>query len=251
MLHQINLPGYATILNDFVHFQQQLLEFACTPALSDPLVPDKVNDVFKGEFGDWLCSKLWSARNGQPRELCGHLIKLTDFIKHHPAQRNSILTAFAHDIDFYSHLDDPTFQFSYCTLNKSVQDVVKPLMAAFYELLSEGFPSSGQGTPQRLSRRDVATMFWHENHILLKVCPSCDGQAPRFVNGRAYANIDHFFPKSLYPFLSIHPYNLVPICTDCNQYFKRDTDPIADRQRETLIDIFHPYGRPAVQYLDI
>ncbi len=248
MLHQINLPGYATILNDFVHFQQKLLEFACTPAQSDPLTREKLKQVFPGDFGDWLWAKLWK---GIPPQIGQYLQRLTNFIEDHPTKRDIILAAFAHDIDFYDHLEDPTFQFSYSNFDRDIQNVVKPLMVACYDLLSEGFPYSVQGTEQHLSRRDVATIFWKQNQDILKVCPSCDGQPPRVTSERVYSDVDHFFPKSRYPFLSIHPYNLVPICTDCNRYFKGDADPIANHQNESLLDIFHPYGRPAIKSITI
>jgi hypothetical protein len=251
MLHQIRLPGYAPILQDFVRFQQQLLEFACTPALSEPLTADRVRQVFGDERGNWLVKKLWEVRSGNATDLCNNLMELTDYIKQYPIQRTAILVAFVHDIDFYSHLDDATFQFSYRQLDKPARDKVKPIMIACYDLLADGFPCGRQGASTYLKRRDVATIFWQENRAILKVCPACDGESPTITRERVFSDVDHFLPKSLYPFLAIHPYNLVPICTDCNRYFKRDVDPIGDHQRETLVDIFHPYGRPAVQNIKI
>lgn len=40
------------------------------------------------------------------------------------------------------------------------------------------------------------------------LCPFCGEGVPR--------NLDHFLPKSNYPFLSVTPENLVPSCRDCN-----------------------------------
>src|SRR5262249_11928626 len=160
---QIRLPGYAPILQDFVRFQQELLEFACAPALSDPLTPEKVRQVFDDERANWLVRKLWHARSGDTTDLCLDLMKLTEYIKQYPAKRADILASFAHDIDFYSHLDDPAFQFSYRQLDRQTQDKVKPVMVACYDLLAEGFPCTGQGGNQYLKRSDVATLFWQEN----------------------------------------------------------------------------------------
>jgi len=251
MLHQIRLPGYALILQDFVRFQQQLLEFACTPALSDPLTPDRLKQAFGDERGDWLVKKLWGERSGEATDLCNDLVELTAYIKQHPEKRALVIAAFAHDVDFYSHLDDGTFHFDYRQLDHQTQSRVKPLMVACYDLLGDGFPYNGQGSQKKLNRRDVATMFWQDNRAILRVCPACDGQPPHVIKTRAFSDVDHFLPKSLYPFLAIHPYNLVPICTDCNRYFKRDHDPIGDHRRETLIDIYHPYGRPAIQSIQV
>src|SRR5260370_29022492 len=102
MLHQIRLPGYAPLLQDFVRFQQHLLEFACTPARSDPLTPDKVRQAFGNELGNWLSKKLWQVRSGQATDLCRDLVKLTNYIKQYPVIRAAILAAFAHDIDFFN-----------------------------------------------------------------------------------------------------------------------------------------------------
>ena len=58
----------------------------------------------------------------------------------------------------------------------------------------------------------------------LYLCAICDAAAYRTqVDSRAYTSIEHFFPKSIYPHLAIHPYNLIPICTFCNSN-KNDDD---------------------------
>lgn len=36
--------------------------------------------------------------------------------------------------------------------------------------------------------------------------------------------LDHYYPKSLYPYLSLSLYNLVPSCFNCNSSLKGDTD---------------------------
>ncbi|MBF4102148.1 hypothetical protein INT80_00710 [Gallibacterium anatis] len=37
--------------------------------------------------------------------------------------------------------------------------------------------------------------------------------------------IDHFLPKSEFCYYSIFPYNLIPICKDCNQTYKKNFFP--------------------------
>lgn len=59
------------------------------------------------------------------------------------------------------------------------------------------------------------------------VCPYCNRQ---FINTlfkkekKARAVIDHFFAKSLYPYLALSLYNLIPCCYFCNSTFKGDQD---------------------------
>lgn len=48
-------------------------------------------------------------------------------------------------------------------------------------------------------------------------------------------DLDHFFPKSNYKYLSINFYNLIPICKWCN-YIKNNKNPLDNKK-----DIFNPY----------
>ncbi len=65
--------------------------------------------------------------------------------------------------------------------------------------------------------------FLHANDGLY-LCAICDAAAFRTkVHSKALTGIEHFFPKSIYPHLAIHPRNLIPICTNCNNT-KSDND---------------------------
>ena len=46
-------------------------------------------------------------------------------------------------------------------------------------------------------------------------CPFCGGISNP-------SQIDHFLPKSRYGHFSVFPYNLIPICKDCNTEFKKE-----------------------------
>jgi len=48
------------------------------------------------------------------------------------------------------------------------------------------------------------------------------------------AELDHFYPRSLYPFLSISFFNLVPSCKTCNSKLKGDKDTYKEK-------ILYPY----------
>lgn len=59
------------------------------------------------------------------------------------------------------------------------------------------------------------------------ICPSCGlGQV---------GNLDHYLPKSLFPTYAVTPYNLVPICRDCNS---KKNNQIFENNTEALL---HPY----------
>lgn len=54
------------------------------------------------------------------------------------------------------------------------------------------------------------------------------------VESKTTAELDHFYPRSLYPFLSISFYNLIPSCKTCNSKLKGDIDTFKNR-------ILYPY----------
>lgn len=64
----------------------------------------------------------------------------------------------------------------------------------------------------------------------LNTCPYCNRNYIFLVdkkNNRLRPEIDHFFPKSLYPFLAMSFYNLIPSCQICN-HTKKDKDAYED-----------------------
>ena len=63
----------------------------------------------------------------------------------------------------------------------------------------------------------------------LKTCPYCNISYIAFLEKNKdkdkirRAELDHFFPKSIYPFLAVNFYNLIPSCCTCNK-LKSDDD---------------------------
>ena len=87
-----------------------------------------------------------------------------------------------------------------------------------------------------------------DNNSKICVCPVCDATAFFTIaqqqrNLKVYTDIDHYLPKDLYPHLSIHPYNLVPLCHNCNSGLKAAKDPLTPNKstRYRLEDIWLPY----------
>lgn len=70
--------------------------------------------------------------------------------------------------------------------------------------------------------------------VNISVCPYCNrnfiryievGQNAQGVTKSVKAELDHFYPRSLFPYLAISRHNLVPCCHDCNgQSGKHDKD---------------------------
>ena len=73
---------------------------------------------------------------------------------------------------------------------------------------------------------------WNKHKLLslmeIEVCPYC--QRNYITNyekdneEKTTADLDHFYPKSLYPFLALSLYNFIPSCQICNSRFKGSKD---------------------------
>lgn len=75
---------------------------------------------------------------------------------------------------------------------------------------------------------DSEWIFWDAYAFVfllgIKVCPYCNQQFVYPVvtsKGKMRGSIDHFLPKSKYPYLSMSIYNWIPCCSNCNSYLKR------------------------------
>lgn len=61
----------------------------------------------------------------------------------------------------------------------------------------------------------------------IRVCPYCNRQYITSYyedSEKTTADVDHYYPKSLYPFLQMNIYNMIPSCNVCNSKTKRDND---------------------------
>lgn len=73
--------------------------------------------------------------------------------------------------------------------------------------------------------------------LKIKVCPYCNRNyvLPIYSEeGKMRADLDHFFAKNVYPYLSISIYNLVPSCKYCNSSLK-------GKKEFTYEGNFHPF----------
>ena len=128
-------------------------------------------------------------------------------------------------------------------------NATRDFLIAFYEGLDEGLQ-------RRLLRR------WDEvrSAALLRFVRGSESQEPgvarfamsttsrRSARQRHFSEIEHYLPKSVYPHLSCHPYNLIPMCGPCNRIHS-DKDPLqsgSKGDRRPLESIFLPYRGKAV-----
>ena len=65
---------------------------------------------------------------------------------------------------------------------------------------------------------------WGRHKLLflmgIEVCPYCQRNYINSYDEKTTADLDHFYSKSLYPFLALSLYNFIPSCQVCNSRFK-------------------------------
>lgn len=70
---------------------------------------------------------------------------------------------------------------------------------------------------------DEKLNVWLVRKTGLNVCPYCNRD---YINSRSKrivgAELDHFYPRSKFPFFSVSLYNLVPVCAKCNHIKSHD-----------------------------
>lgn len=64
------------------------------------------------------------------------------------------------------------------------------------------------------------------------------------------SDYDHQLCKSKYPIFAVHPYNLIPLCSVCNQYAKKAKDLFKSRDGNSRL-AFYPYTEEARGFVNI
>jgi hypothetical protein len=75
----------------------------------------------------------------------------------------------------------------------------------------------------------------------IKTCPYCNRSYISYVKNekkQTRPQIDHYYPKSIFPFIACSFYNLIPSCSACN-HMKRDDNSYEDEKSNKLIN---PYN---------
>jgi len=76
--------------------------------------------------------------------------------------------------------------------------------------------------------------YYFVEKLDLKTCPYCNRNYTFVVDedsGKLRPEIDHFYPKSIYPFLAMSFYNLIPSCPICNH----------TKSNKDRLDLKNPY----------
>lgn len=142
--------------------------------------------------------------------------KVQQKIETDPKYSNYIYTIFGYDQFVNSH--------NLINNIKSAEENIKDITLENFDNIEEKFKWSA---------------YAYVLSLKIKVCPYCNRNyiLPLYSeNGKMRADLDHFFAKNKYPYLSISIYNLVPSCKYCNSSLK-------GKQEFTYEGNFHPFDK--------
>jgi hypothetical protein len=252
MLHPLNVVACEAEMMQLVQFQRGLLELAIARAAKQSNNQSTFQQVMGVERGSWF----WSRYNGG-ETWKKHFDSLVDVCEQ-SNDTHLVLDTFDHDIDFHNHLSDNFWIFEYSKLDNKLQDAIKALFEYCYTYLKTGYDNKVHGTSGVKITRNYFLINYISTNKSIEVCPVCDarlefkdlGQTDKEGIEIPILTLDHLFPKAHYPFLSLHPYNLVPTCHICNTIFKGEKDPLTHAPSSAICHTFHSYKDRSIQILN-
>ena len=125
--------------------------------------------------------------------------------------------------------------------NKEIDKIIKIMKKknkkskSILEIRFEKLNISEEYLPNQLfcyKKLQTGNKDWNRHKLLsligIEVCPYCQrnyiSSYEENNDEKTTADLDHFYPKSLYPFLALSLYNFIPSCQICNSRFKGNKD---------------------------
>ncbi|HHW85559.1 MAG TPA: hypothetical protein GX400_05055 [Chloroflexi bacterium] len=247
MIHQVRLPQETRLyLRQVVRVQLGVLR--CAVNLQDGFTKDDLENALQGmptikakaqEVAAWVWGHK-DTREGLQRFAAGT-----------PAAKANLVEQMYRDVlRLYKGRLDETLECRFQANRDACVQGARVFLVSFYEQLGNGLDMRlFCHNPYRYTkygREQFFAAFERENPEL-GACAICDEHRyMTILRGRYFSDIEHYFPKSIYPHLSCHPYNLIPLCKQCNQAHL-DRDPLETANgRCKLRDVFLPYRGDSV-----
>ncbi|BBM52261.1 hypothetical protein JMUB3935_1239 [Leptotrichia trevisanii] len=125
--------------------------------------------------------------------------------------------------------------------NKEIDKIIKIMKKknkkskSILEIRFEKLNISEEYLPNQLfcyKKLQTGNKDWNRHKLLsligIEICPYCQrnyiSSYEENNSKKTTADLDHFYPKSLYPFLALSLYNFIPSCQICNSRFKGNKD---------------------------
>lgn len=242
MLHKRELPNPDfEDLNKVYQIKLKLLYWL----LRTPPAGQVSKDDLEGLFGKKSKLIAWfgGRRMGKPTnrtKFGSALDALAAKARSASAEAEQVATAIEHDALFHEKWHEPGFELKFPGIFADWLEPVRAVAELFYDWLAseKGFVKGAFGlTIGDMTRSRIMTTFRPKS---LGICGYCDGPLGE-IGSKAEANdCDHFFPKSKWPHLAIHPANLFATCKGCNETWKLDKAPMGNADAAGIRGTYHP-----------
>lgn len=92
--------------------------------------------------------------------------------------------------------------------------------------------------------------YWLQRQLGVKVCPYCNRMYTTTLYGkkRIRPDFDHFYPQSIYPYLAVSLFNLIPSCSICNKAKSDNAEIKKDIEKETKGSNFKHKQKSSIIY---
>ena len=141
-------------------------------------------------------------------------------------RRKAIYEALCHDKTF-AHNRTLPFSFQTPHLPEDERQVLEDIFLYFFKNVFDGSGFRLSALPKGIfgcEEFEQGYFGTHTSKVLRNTCPIC---LQSVTNAPKEHDREHFFPKSSYPALTLHPINLYYSCNGCNTRYKKTKDPIA------------------------
>jgi hypothetical protein len=216
--------------------------------LRTPPVVLSNKDPLLQHFGELVGNWLWiRIRQPAKRSKFGKAVDaLAKRARLNPRKALLVAKSIQHDAKFHTSWNRDNFELRFPSRYSDWLDSIADVAGPFYDwLASTGFSKNVfrlAGKPMTRSR--IMLAYRPQSH---GVCGYCDGPLGEVGTVAEANDCDHFFPKSQWPHLAIHPANLYSACKGCNSTWKLAKAPMGKADVLGLSETYHPMLRPGAR----
>lgn len=242
MLHKRELPASEfEDLNKVYQVKLKLLYWLLRTPPAGQVAKEDLETLFgkKSKLLGWFGAR----RLGKvdKRTQFGHALDaLANKARSEPIIASQVAEAIEHDAVFHQNWHKPGFELKFPSVFTTWLEPVKAVAEPFYDWLAseKGFATDVFGlTGDDMTRSKIMQAYRPQS---LGICGYCDGPLGE-IGTKADANdCEHFFPKSKWPHLAIHPANLFASCKGCNETWKLDKTPMGNADEAGIRGTYHP-----------
>ena len=236
-LHPVKLPKSAVHLFRIVILQKRLLQSLADPGLDTNLVNTAwVQGVWSMLDPEWV------------RKFClgGQEVRIQTIARESPDVRKALFDEFCQQNRVKMMLDTgENFNkiINLPNFTDNITNTVKEFFKQCYKLLShnesrkwKGYDFACKGSiTNRSYKEDFCSTY-----PTSVVCPYCDGEI-------GTPQLDHYYSKTDFPLLACSPWNLIPVCSSCNDIItaKGDRPALSLGTPRSTDNWLHPFFRTA------